>query len=140
MSPSASTIGLPLLRDSISAKWSACDLSVSARRKRMRPRSCGETFRHGPSNARRAADTARSTRWMLAGLFVIAALAWLPGRASAETIYADLDRDGRSDIITIQTVPTPGLRVWLSGSNSSLLLPTRRPITHVTASDIDGDG
>jgi hypothetical protein len=82
----------------------------------------------------------RSTRCILRALFVLAALVWLPARASAETFYADLDRDGRSDIITIQTVPTPGLRVWLSGSNSSLLLPTRRPITHVTVSDIDGDG
>jgi hypothetical protein len=83
---------------------------------------------------------ARSTRWTLSSLFVLAATAWLPGRASAETFYADLDRDGRSDIVTIQTVPTPALRVWLSGSDSSMLLPTRRPITHVTASDIDGDG
>ncbi len=84
--------------------------------------------------------TARSTRWILSGLFVLAALASLPGRALAETFYADLDRDGQRDIITIQVVPVPALRVWLSGSNSSLLLPTRRPIAHVAASDIDGDG
>ena len=43
------------------------------------------------------------------GLFVLAALTWLPGLASADTFYADLDRDGRPDIITIQVIPTPGL-------------------------------
>jgi len=79
-------------------------------------------------------------RWIHLGLLVAAALLWLPARAAANTVYADLDKDGRPDIITIVTVPKPGLRVWLSGSNRSLLLLTRRPITHVTVSDVDGDG
>ena len=79
-------------------------------------------------------------RWILQALFVAGALTWLPNIAAADTFYADLDRDGVRDVITIQTVPVPGLRVWLSASNRSLVLPTRRPILGVTTSDIDGDG
>ena len=78
------------------------------------------------------------SRWTLAALFGVAA--WLPTRAFASTIYADLDHDGVRDVVTVQSVPKSGLKVWLSGTGASILLPTRRPILGVTVSDVDGDG
>ena len=77
----------------------------------------------------------------VSALAFVAALAFSPTRAwAADPLYVDLDRDGIRDVITIQSVPTNGLRVWLSGSGRSLLLPTRRPIASVAFGDLNGDG
>jgi hypothetical protein len=65
---------------------------------------------------------------------------WAPPAAAAAELYADLDHDGVGDVVSIQSAPRPGLRIWLSQSNSTLILRTRRPITHIAATDIDGDG
>ena len=78
------------------------------------------------------------SRWTLAALFGVAA--WLPAHAFASTSDADLDNDGVRDAVTVQAVPKSGLKVWLSGTGASVLLPTRRPILGVTVSDVDGDG
>jgi hypothetical protein len=62
MSYSASTIGLPQLRDSISARWAAFSRILSDSRNRIRPRSCGVLEAQGPvSKAALAAATARFT-------------------------------------------------------------------------------
>jgi hypothetical protein len=65
---------------------------------------------------------------------------WAPRAAAADELYADLDHDGVRDVVSVQSVPRTGLLVWLSKSNSTLILRTRRLITHIAASDIDGDG
>ena len=70
----------------------------------------------------------------------LALLTWLPTRAWADDLYADLDRDGVRDVISIQTGPRRGLVVWLSSSQSVFHLPTRLPISRIVAADIDGDG
>ena len=72
------------------------------------------------------------------GLVAVGLLPGVAARAQAGDFYADLDRDGVRDVISIQ--PSSGLVVWLSGSKSVLKLPTHRPIMRVTAADIDGDG
>jgi hypothetical protein len=79
-------------------------------------------------------------RWVLVSTLVLIGLAALPGRAAAKTFYADLDHDGIRDVVTIQMLPATGLRVWLSGSNRYLLLPTQRPIVAVKALAIDDEG
>src|SRR5271168_509631 len=62
MSYSASTMGLPELRHSRSARCAASLRMRSARRKRMRPRSCAVVCGHAPElKAVLAAATARST-------------------------------------------------------------------------------
>jgi hypothetical protein len=76
----------------------------------------------------------------LSGLFALILLVLLPAAANADDFFADLDRDGVRDIVTIPKAPARGLLVWLSSSGSFLRLPTRRPITGVTVRDIDGDG
>jgi len=81
----------------------------------------------------------RLLRWTLAAVVSLAGI-WAPRAAAAAEFYADLDYDGVRDVVSIQTVPRTGLRVWLSKSNSTLILRTRRVITHIAASDIDGDG
>jgi hypothetical protein len=81
----------------------------------------------------------RLVRQLIAAL-LFAAGASAPRIAAASELYTDIDRDGISDVVSIQSVPSTGLRVWLSKSNVTFVLPTRRPITHVAASDLDGDG
>jgi hypothetical protein len=81
----------------------------------------------------------RLVRWTL-GVFLFAAVFWTPQIAAASEIYADIDHDGIRDVVSIESIPRTGLRVWLSKSNVTLTLTTRRPITHVAASDLDGDG
>jgi hypothetical protein len=81
----------------------------------------------------------RLLRWTLMALVALAGV-WCPRWAAAAEFYADLDHDGIRDIVSIESVPQTGLRVWLSKSNSTLILRTRRQITHIAASDIDGDG
>jgi hypothetical protein len=82
----------------------------------------------------------RPARYALRGLFALGFVALAPFTAQAADFYADLDRDGVRDVVTVQGMPSTGLVVWLSGSKSVLLLHTRRPIVHITAADIDGDG
>jgi FG-GAP-like repeat len=84
--------------------------------------------------------TARQFQSVIATLLAAAVLVVLPARASADPFYADLDRDGIRDIVTIQRSPASGLQVWLSASGRQIHLPTRRPVLRVTVSDIDGDG
>ena len=59
-------MGLPQVSVSRAANSSARSRSAWAMRIRMRPRSCVDVCRHGPSNARRAAPTAASTSSALA--------------------------------------------------------------------------
>jgi hypothetical protein len=76
----------------------------------------------------------------LSGLFALLLLVLAPAVASADDFFADFDRDGVRDIVTIPKAPARGLLVWLSGSRSLLRLRTRRQVTGVTARDVDGDG
>lgn len=93
-----------------------------------------------PANAVQPPSTKQPRRgqWLSTLLFALAALVPAPGLAGA--LYADLDRDGVRDEVTIQNGPRTGLRVWLSGSRSALILPTRHPVLGIAASDVDGDG
>src|SRR5579884_3750117 len=61
ISARVSLIALPLSRDSSSVSAARCSSISSAIRQSKRARSGGETRPHGPSNADRAALTARST-------------------------------------------------------------------------------
>jgi len=74
------------------------------------------------------------------GLVALALLMCAPVAARADDFFADLDRDGVRDIVTIPKAPERGLWVWLSSSKRLLRLPTRRPIMGVTTRDLDGDG
>src|SRR5579859_6544352 len=70
MSYSDSTIGLPQLRDSNSARWADSSRSLAAMRKRMRPRSWAVVWGQPPSSkARRAAATAALiSDWLASGI------------------------------------------------------------------------
>src|SRR5713101_601817 len=99
--------------------------------------------RHGGSRLYSRSDSRMVPNWRRLGtvfcaLMAFGLLATFAAEAQAGDFYADLDRDGVRDVVSIQ--PSSGLVVWLSGTKSLLNLPTRRPIMRVTAADIDGDG
>jgi VCBS repeat protein len=81
-------------------------------------------------------------RRVLLTWLAVSLLGCVSGRALASDLYprADLDRDGVTDVVSIQNAPAPrGLLVWLSRSKSQFLLPTPLPIQRVAAADVDGD-
>jgi hypothetical protein len=79
-------------------------------------------------------------RWMAVLGVVFAAFAGRPSRAAAEVYYADIDHDGIRDVVTVQTTPEPALKVWLSRTNTTLILPTKQQILAIAALDLTGDG
>ena len=82
---------------------------------------------------------AHAWQWPIAALLALAAVTSLSGRAWADPLYTDLDRDGVRDVVTIRRSPN-SLQVWLSGSREQIVLRTRRPVLQILASDVDGDG
>jgi hypothetical protein len=78
-------------------------------------------------------------RRALWGVFV-SALVLAPGVASAEpTDAADLDGDGRIDAVTLDRTQPFILHVWLTRTNTTAVIHTKRPIARVIAADLDGD-
>jgi hypothetical protein len=71
---------------------------------------------------------------------VTAVLLGRPGAAQAETVYADFDRDGHGDVLTVVPGSPTTLQVWLSSTQTLRQLRVSRPILRVAAFDVDGDG
>jgi hypothetical protein len=85
----------------------------------------------------RRAGLVRSLAWAV----VTAGLSGLPALAAADTVYADFDRDGLRDIVTVRhSGATSTLEVWLSSTQTLRYLNVSRPILRVRAFDLDGDG
>lgn len=84
----------------------------------------------------RRAGLARS--FSLAVLTVI--LAARPALARAETVYADVDRDGHRDVLSVSVVSQTTLQVWFSSTQTLKQVRISRPILKVAAFDLDGDG
>ena len=64
----------------------------------------------------------------------------LPRVAAADDLRADFDRDGVTDVVTLDPVSTSLLHVWLSTTQTARELRTSRPIYRMVAVDLDGDG
>jgi hypothetical protein len=64
----------------------------------------------------------------------------LPRVAAASDLHADFDRDGVTDVVTIDAESTSLLHVWLSTTQTERLLRTSRPVYRMVAVDLDGDG
>ena len=77
----------------------------------------------------------------LVGWAVIsAALLVQPATALAEAVYADFDRDGKRDVVSVVPGSTSTLQVWLSATQTLRHLRINRPILRIVALDLDGDG
>jgi hypothetical protein len=64
----------------------------------------------------------------------------VPGVAAAETVFADVDRDGIRDVLSVLGTSRSTLQVWISSTQQFRKLHTTRPIYRVVAVDVDGDG
>ncbi len=77
----------------------------------------------------------------LAGRVALAAtFLAVPGVARAQTIFADVDRDGIRDVLSVSNTSRSILQVWFSATQTFRKLHTPRPIFRVAAMDVDGDG
>lgn len=54
-------------------------------------------------------------------------------------LTADFDGDGRHDCVTLDQRDPSLLRVWLSATNSTLLIRSEAPVLDIAATDLDGD-
>src|ERR1043166_5064738 len=59
--------------------------------------------------------------------------------AGDPSLAIDFDGDGRGDSVRLDQRRPFVLRVWLSASGTTQVLVSRRPLNHVTATDLDGD-
>lgn len=64
----------------------------------------------------------------------------LPRVAAAGDLLADLDRDGVTDVVSIDPASASLLHVWLSTTQTERELNTTRPVYRMVAVDLDGDG
>jgi hypothetical protein len=71
---------------------------------------------------------------------VSAALLLQPAVAFAEAIYADFDRDGQRDVVSVAPGSRSTIQVWLSATQTLRHLQLTRPILRIVAFDLDGDG
>jgi hypothetical protein len=67
-------------------------------------------------------------------------VAALPRVAAADDLRADFDRDGVTDVVTLDPASTSLLHVWLSTTQTERELRTSRPVYRMVAVDLDGDG
>lgn len=74
-------------------------------------------------------------------LFVCAvALLLVPRIGSAEAVVqTDFDGDGQRDQVKLDRGQPKILQVWLSGTGTTDVIRTRRPVLRVIAADLDGD-
>lgn len=80
-----------------------------------------------------------SVRRAFWGAFVSAILLAPGVGAAAPPDAADLDGDGRSDVITLDRTQPSTVRVWLTRTSTAAVIHTRRPIVRIIAADLDGD-
>jgi hypothetical protein len=59
--------------------------------------------------------------------------------AAAHLLTADFDGDGRHDRVTLDQRDPSLLRVWLSTTDSTLLIHSGAPLVGIAATDLDGD-
>jgi hypothetical protein len=59
--------------------------------------------------------------------------------AAERFLTADFDGDGRHDRVTLDQRDPSVLRVWLSTTNSTLLIRSASPLVGIAATDLDGD-
>jgi hypothetical protein len=71
---------------------------------------------------------------------VSAALFFQPATAFADAVYADFDRDGKRDVVSIVPGSKSTLQVWLSATQTLRHLRLPRPVLRVGVFDLDGDG
>ena len=71
---------------------------------------------------------------------ISAALLLQPAAALAEAVYADLDRDGKRDVVSVVPGSRATIQVWLSATQTLRHLTLPRPILRVGTFDLDGDG
>jgi hypothetical protein len=71
---------------------------------------------------------------------LVASVLAVPGIAGAETVFADVDRDGIRDVLSVLGASRSTLQVWISSTQQFRKLHTTRPIYRVAAVDVDGDG
>jgi len=74
-------------------------------------------------------------------LLVVALFALLPRvAAAAEPAFAvDFDGDGRHDRVVLDHERPSFLHIWLSASNTTHVLYSRKPLQRVAVADLDGD-
>ncbi|HKW03307.1 MAG TPA: VCBS repeat-containing protein, partial [Vicinamibacterales bacterium] len=77
---------------------------------------------------------------LLSWAAVSAALFFQPATALADAVYADFDRDGKRDVVSIVPGSKSTLQVWLSATQTLRHLRLSRPVLRVVALDLDGDG
>ena len=85
---------------------------------------------------RRRPGLARTLSWAV----VTAVLGGWPAWARADTVYADLDRDGQADVVTLAPGRTFTLQVWLSATQTFRQLRSSRQLLKIGAFDLDGNG
>jgi hypothetical protein len=73
-------------------------------------------------------------------LLAATSLAGLPRAAAAGQVYADLDRDGVRDTVSVEPAHHLSVTVWLSTTRRVRMLRTTTPIISVATFDLDGDG
>jgi len=76
----------------------------------------------------------------LARAAVSAALLFQPAVALADAANADIDRDGKRDVVSVVPGSKSTLQVWLSATQTLRHLTLPRPILRVGTFDLDGDG
>lgn len=77
---------------------------------------------------------------ILGWVVVTAVLLCRPGAVQGQNVFADIDRDGHGDVLTVAQGSPKTLQVWLSSTQTLRSLRVSRPIVRVTAFDVDGDG
>lgn len=71
---------------------------------------------------------------------ISAALLLQPAAALADAVYADIDRDGKRDVVSVVPGSRSTLQVWLSATQTLRHLTLPKPILRVGTFDLDGDG
>ena|SRR5581483_8936884 len=70
---------------------------------------------------------------------VLSASATLAAAAPQSLADADLDGDGRVDLVTVESGPPFVLHIWLSSTATTQTVRSRTAVAQVVATDIDGD-
>jgi len=77
--------------------------------------------------------------WALCACLFLLPLAAGASGAAEPSLAVDFDGDGRHDTVRLDRHRPSVLRIWLSASDTTQVLVSRRPLSHVAATDLDGD-